>query len=98
MTVRFLAIRLFHAIFVVLGATLIVFCLIRLTGDPAALLAPPSSTQADIDLLRHQLGLDRPVTVQYLDYLRGLLHFDLGESIRFRRSASELIFERLPAT
>jgi peptide/nickel transport system permease protein len=98
MTIRFLAVRLFHAVFVVLGATLIVFFLIRLTGDPAALLAPPSSTQADIDLLRHQLGLDRPVTVQYLDYLYGLLHFDLGESIRFRRPASDLIFERLPAT
>ena len=98
MTIRFLAVRLIHAVFVVLGATLIVFFLIRLTGDPAALLAPPSSTQADIDLLRHQLGLDRPVAVQYLDYLHGLLHFDLGESIRFRRPATDLIFERLPAT
>jgi ABC-type dipeptide/oligopeptide/nickel transport system permease component len=98
MTIRFLAVRLLHAVFVVLGATLIIFFLIRLTGDPAALLAPPSSTQADIDLLRHQLGLDRPVAVQYLDYLHGLLHFDLGESIRFRRPATDLIFERLPAT
>ena len=98
MTIRFLAVRLLHAVFVVLGATLIIFFLIRLTGDPAALLAPPSSTQADIDLLRHQLGLDRPVAVQYLDYLHGLLQFDLGESIRFRRPAADLIFERLPAT
>jgi ABC-type dipeptide/oligopeptide/nickel transport system permease component len=98
MSLRFLVVRLFHAVFVVLGATLIVFCLIRLTGDPAALLAPPSSTQADIDLLRHQLGLDRPLIVQYVDYLRGLVHLDLGESIRFRRPASELIIERLPAT
>src|SRR5262249_13683116 len=67
-------------------------------GDPAALLAPPSSTQEDIDLLRHQLGLDRPLFTQYVEYVDGLLHFDLGESIRFRRPASELILERLPAT
>jgi len=98
MTLRFLTLRLLHAVFVMLAATLVVFFLIRLTGDPAALLAPPSSTQEDIDLLRHQLGLDRPLFTQYVEYVDGLLHFDLGESIRFRRPASELILERLPAT
>jgi peptide/nickel transport system permease protein len=98
MSPRFLASRVVYALFVVLAASLIVFFLIRLTGDPAALIAPPSSSEADIALLRHQLGLDKPVIDQYLDYLGGLARFDLGESIRFRRPAGELILERLPAT
>src|SRR5690242_2730386 len=98
MSLRFLIARLGYAVFVVLAATLIVFFLIRLTGDPAALIAPPSSSEADIALLRHQLGLDKPVIEQYLDYLGGLARLDLGESIRFRRPAGELILERLPAT
>ena len=98
MSLRFLVARIGYAFFVVLAATLIVFFLIRLTGDPAALIAPPSSSEADIALLRHQLGLDKPVIEQYLDYLAGLARLDLGESIRFRRPAGELILERLPAT
>jgi len=98
MSLRFLVARLGYAVFVVLAATLIVFFLIRLTGDPAALIAPPSSSEADIALLRHQLGLDKPVIEQYLNYLGGLAHLDLGESIRYRRPAGELILERLPAT
>jgi peptide/nickel transport system permease protein len=98
MTLRFVLSRAAHAVFVIWAATLIVFFLIRLTGDPAALLAPPSSTQEDIDLLRKQLGLDRPLIVQYLDYLGGLLRLDFGSSIRFGRPAGELILERLPAT
>jgi peptide/nickel transport system permease protein len=98
MGIAFLLARLLHAVFVVWAATLIVFVLIRLTGDPAALLAPPSSTQEDIDLLRHQLGLDRPLVWQYLDYLGSLARFDLGLSIRFNRPALELIVERIPAT
>jgi peptide/nickel transport system permease protein len=98
MTARFLMARLLHAAFVVWAATFIVFFLIRLTGDPAALLAPPSSTEEDIELLRHQLGLDRSIVVQYLDYLMALARLDFGESIRFSRPAIDLILERLPAT
>jgi peptide/nickel transport system permease protein len=98
MTVRFLVARLAHALLTVLVVSVVVFFVVRLTGDPAALMAPPSASQADIDLLRHQLGLDRPLHAQYLDYVGRLLRLDLGESMRFRRPAGELILERLPAT
>jgi peptide/nickel transport system permease protein len=98
MTGRFLAARLAHALFTVLVVSVVVFFVVRLTGDPAALMAPPSASQADIDLLRHQLGLDRPLHAQYLSYVGKLLRLDLGESMRFRRPAGELILERLPAT
>ncbi len=98
MTGRFLAARLAHALVTVLVVSVVVFFVVRLTGDPAALMAPPSASQADIDLLRHQLGLDRPLHVQYLSYVGSLLRLDLGESMRFRRPAGELILERLPAT
>lgn len=98
MSLRYLVTRLLHALFVVWAATLIVFFLVRLTGDPAALLAPPSSTAEDIELLRRQLGLDQPIWRQYLAYLADLSRLDFGTSIRFNRPAAELILERVPAT
>jgi peptide/nickel transport system permease protein len=98
MTARYLLVRLTHAGVTLFAVTLIVFSLIRLTGDPAVLVAPPSATREDIELLRHQLGLDLPLHVQYARYLAGLVRLDFGESIRFRRPALELIVERLPAT
>jgi peptide/nickel transport system permease protein len=98
MTLRFVLARLGHALVTVAVVSVVVFCVVRLTGDPAALMAPPSASQADIDLLRHQLGLDRPLLVQYASYVGSLARLDFGESIRFRRPAGELILERLPAT
>jgi peptide/nickel transport system permease protein len=97
-TVRFLLARLGHALVTIAVVSVVVFSVVRLTGDPAVLLAPPSASQADIDLLRHQLGLDRPLHVQYASYVGSLVRLDFGESIRFRRPAGELILERLPAT
>ncbi len=87
-----------HLIVVALGVVTLVFVALRLTGDPALMIAPPQATEDDLAAIRREFGLDRPVTVQYVDFLARLLHGDLGESLRYRRPALELVIERLGAT
>ncbi|HEX6513597.1 MAG TPA: ABC transporter permease [Chloroflexota bacterium] len=79
--------------------TVVVFTLIHLTpGDPAlSYLGEEASPQAAA-ALRHELGLDQPLPVQYLTYLGNLLHGNFGNSIKSHEPVSQAIFERLPAT
>jgi peptide/nickel transport system permease protein len=95
---RFLSRRLGQALVTVLGVVTLVFFVQRLTGDPTYLLVPETATKADIDALRHALGFDRPLIVQYLDFLRDLAHFDLGQSVVQRVPVTVIIASRLPYT
>jgi peptide/nickel transport system permease protein len=75
------------------------FALIRLApGDPAALLIPPSATADDATRLRGELGLDRPIAVQYARWASGVLRGDFGESFTLRRPVSQVIREALPVS
>ncbi len=74
------------------------FILGRLTGAPGALLLPDNASAAEVDALNASLGFDRPVLVQYLDFLGGLLTGDFGDSYRRHESALALVLERVPAT
>ena len=77
----------------------LVFLLIHLVpGDPVQLMLGEGATPADLDTLRHQLGLDLPLHTQYLHYWAGVLHGDLGESIRLHESVAHLIAQRYPYT
>src|SRR5215831_18722041 len=78
--------------------SLVVFALVRLSGDPIAIMAPPEASQADIALMRNYLGLDRPWHVQYWTFITHALQGDFGRSVRFRRPAIDLILERYGAT
>jgi peptide/nickel transport system permease protein len=95
---KYLLKRLFYAIFVLFGVATIVFFLTRMTGDPVAIMLPPDAGQAQIDQLKNTLGLDKPLIVQYGIYLKNLLHFDFGQSLRYFEPASNLLLEKLPAT
>lgn len=91
--------RLAGACLVIFGVVSIVFLLIHLVpGDPVAVMLGESATMAERETLRDALGLHQPLAAQYLDYLGGLLHLDLGTSIHSRRPVAELLLERLPAT
>lgn len=77
----------------------LVFLLIHLVpGDPILQMLGDSATQADISTLRHQYYLDRPLPDQYVHYWAGVLHGDLGESIRLHDSVLHLIEMRYPYT
>ncbi len=91
--------RLLSMLLVVLGVVTIVFLFIHLTpGDPVEAMLGESASQADRAGLRRELGLDRPLPVQYGEYLARLVRGDLGRSIYSGRPVSALLAERLPAT
>lgn len=92
--------RLLYAIFVVYGVLTLVFVILRLLpGDPAYVLAGPTATQADVNALRHTLGIDRPIYVQYGIFLRQIATGDFGHSAYYHSdSAMQLVLERMPAT
>jgi peptide/nickel transport system permease protein len=94
----YLAQRLVHGAFVLLGVTAVVFGLTFLTGDPASVLVPLDTSREEMERFRHQMGLDRPVPIQYLDFLSRALHGDFGDSFRHHEPAMGLVFERVPAT
>lgn len=75
----------------------LVFALVRLApGDPATFLVPPSATTADAERLRADLGLDRPVVVQYAHWALALLRGDLGESFALRQPVSRVLADAAP--
>jgi ABC-type dipeptide/oligopeptide/nickel transport system permease component len=79
--------------------SLIVFVVLRLIpADPLAMMLPPNATPADAALLRHQLGLDKPIPSQFLIWLVNALHGNLGASISFQQPVATLIGSTLPAT
>lgn len=91
--------RLIGAIPVLIGVSFIVFFLMHLApGDPVTLLLGEDATQADIERTRAEWGLDRPLLVQYGEFLRQALQGNFGKSLRYGTPVSTLVFERLPAT
>ena len=95
---RFLLRRLIQSAVAILGTITLVFFIQRLAGDPTLLMLPEGATREDIETLRHQLGFDQPLAVQYLDYLAQLVRFDLGQSLVQRVPVLEIIAARLPYT
>jgi len=97
--IAYLGRRLLAMIPVALGVATITFALIHLVpGDPVVAMLGDSAAPADIEGLRHELGLDRPLWEQYLAFLGGIAHGDLGESISQHQPVTRLIAQRFPAT
>ena len=91
--------RLLSIIPVLFGISLLLFFMLRaLPGDPAQVLAGQMATPEDIEHIRHQLGLDRPVYIQYAVFLGQLAKFDLGRSARTQNPVIQEIWARLPNT
>jgi ABC-type dipeptide/oligopeptide/nickel transport system permease component len=87
------------AIPILLVVSALLFCALRvLPVDPAAMSLPPTATIAEVEVMRREMGLDRPLPQQYLIWLKGALHGDFGLSIHFRREAGSLVAATLPAT
>jgi peptide/nickel transport system permease protein len=95
---RYVIGRLLYAAAVVVGVSVAVFFLVRLGGDPTALFLPPETSAAEIARVRHQMGFDRPILIQYLEFASNALHGDFGQSLRYQQPAMHLVLERFPAT
>ncbi|MDA9504420.1 ABC transporter permease [Bradyrhizobium sp. CCBAU 11386] len=89
---------LINAVVSVLGASLIIFVISRLSGDPVTMMLPMDAPQSAIDALRQEFALDRPIWEQYLRFLWSAVQGDFGQSYRWQMPALALVFERLPAT
>ena len=90
--------RLGLAILVALLVSAVAFALLRLSGDPALAIAGEGARQADVELVRTTYGLDRPLPVQYLDWLWTFARGDLGQSLYFRTGVRGLMADKLPVT
>ena len=90
--------RLLLAVLVVFGVSIVTFFLTFLSGDPAVLMLPPDASGEQIARFRSEWGFDRPIIVQYGNFLWRALQGDMGTSLRHGTPALPLIAERLPAT
>lgn len=95
---RYILRRLLYNGFVLLGISAIVFGLTFLSGDPASTLLPLDTPREEIDAFRQQMGFDRPVPIQYANFLSKAIRGDFGMSLRHRQPALPIVLERLPAT
>lgn len=90
--------RLLQTIVVVLGVTLLSFLTLHVAGDPTYLYVSERASEQEVADVRARLGFDKPLYEQYFTYLRGLVTLDLGNSLRSRTPAFQLVLERMPAT
>lgn len=96
--IQFIVKRLLHAIFVLFGVATVVFFLVRLTGNPIAILMPADATLEQIAEMEAFYGLDRPLVEQYVIFLMNLVCLNFGTSLRYHQPVLSLIIERLPVT
>lgn len=96
---RYAGRRLVFLVGTLFGASVITFALVNvLPGDVAVMILGTSGSQEQVEVLRQQLGLNRPVYVRYLDWIAGVLQGDMGRSLRFGDPVATLIAQRFPAS
>ncbi|MGE8204737.1 ABC transporter permease [Heyndrickxia sp. NPDC080065] len=96
--VEFIIKRTIQMVIVIFLALTAVFFLLRLSGDPATLFLPPDAPRDQIAQYREMLGFDRPLYVQYGDFLIKAIQGDFGESLRSHEDALSVVLDRIPAT
>jgi ABC-type dipeptide/oligopeptide/nickel transport system permease component len=96
--ILYLGQRLAWAFVVLVAISLAVFLVVHLSGDPTALYLGPEGTKADYEIMRAALGFDRPLPVQYGQFLVRALQGDFGRSLRHRQPTLPLVLARFPAT
>ena len=94
--VRFIIIRLLQSLVALVGIAMLVFALVRISGDPALMLATATSTAEDIQQIRVNLGLDKSIPEQFGIFVTDVVQGDLGESLFKKKPVTELIGAALP--
>ena len=93
---QFIVLRILYSIVTLFILSLTIFTIVRLTGDPALLMAEPGARPEDLARVRQQWGLDRPWPVQFMSFMQNVITGELGKSFNYRLPVSELYFQRLP--
>ncbi|HET91996.1 MAG TPA: ABC transporter permease [Chloroflexi bacterium] len=95
---RYILYRMAHGLVVLVGVSVVVFLLMHLSGDPAAVLLPLDTPPEDVAIFRREMGLDRPLPVQYAHFLSRAVRGNFGYSYHYRTDALFIVLQRLPAT
>ena len=95
---RYILVRFVQAILCIIGLTMIVFMLIRISGDPVSMMLPLEATPAEYEAMRTRLGLDRPIYIQYANFILGIVQGDFGTSIRFNEPCFDIFILKFPNT
>lgn len=95
---RFIFQRIVHGLIVIIGVTVIVFVVTRMVGDPVKVMLPLESTLEQRAAFEKKLGLDRPIHIQFIDFMADIARLDFGDSLWQHRPAMEIVFEKLPYT
>lgn len=98
MSIRYIVSRLAQAVVVLCGISTIVFVATHFAGDPVAMMVPQGTPRAEIEELRHQLGYDAPLGIQYVRFLGHLGRGDFGESLSYNQPALGVVLAHLPVT
>jgi len=93
---QFIIRRILYALITLFILSITIFALVRLTGDPAVLMAEPGARPEDLNRIREQWGLNRPWPMQYVNFMQNVFKGELGKSFNYRLPVSELYFQRLP--
>lgn len=95
---RYFLSRVGQSILLLFGVLLLVFMMVRITGDPAALMMPREASAEQVEAFRERMGFNRPLIVQFADFLVGAVQGDFGNSLHFKTPAMPMVLERMPAT
>jgi peptide/nickel transport system permease protein len=90
--------RFWHGVIVIFGVTIIVFVVTRLIGDPVKVMLPLEATLEQRAAFEKGLGLDRPIPVQFIEFIGDIVRLDFGNSLWQHRPVMEIVFEKLPLT
>lgn len=95
---RYFISKLFQSLVLLFGVLFLVFIMVRVTGDPAALMLSREASPEQMEAFREEMGFNDPVLVQFKRFMAGAVKGDFGNSLHFRTPALPLVLERLPAT
>jgi len=95
---RYFLSKLVQSVFLLLGVLLLVFIMVRLTGDPATLMMSRQASPEDIEAFRERMGFNDPTFVQFGRFISGAITGDFGNSLHFKTPAMPMVVQRLPAT
>lgn len=90
--------RFWYGVIIIFGVTIIVFVVTRLIGDPVKVMLPLEATLEQRVAFEKRLGLDRPIPVQFIEFMGDIARLDFGNSLWQHRPAMEIVFEKLPLT
>jgi peptide/nickel transport system permease protein len=95
---KYLVTKLFQSILLALGVLLLAFFMVRMTGDPTSLMLSRNASAEERAAFRASMGFDKPISVQFINWIRNVFRGDFGNSLHFKESALDLVVQRLPAT